>query len=75
MQAGQVVSYHQQISLKEVSHASAVTYTSGVLVVGYFTLDEYGRMATYRLDNQGELTIDSHEKVSSFDQGNQRGLE
>ena len=72
MQAGQVVSYHQQISLKEVSHASAVTYTSGVLVVGYFTLDEYGRMATYRLDNQGELTIDSHEKVSSFDQGNQK---
>lgn len=64
-----VISYHQQISLKEVSHASALSYTSGVLVVGYFTLGEYGRMATYRLNNQGELTIASQEKVSSFDQG------
>lgn len=64
-----VISYHQQLSLKEVSHASALTYTSGVLVVGYFTLNEYGRMATYRLNDQGELTINSHEKISSFDQG------
>ncbi|WP_253295778.1 YncE family protein [Enterococcus raffinosus] len=64
-----VISYHQQLSLREVSHASALTYTSGVLVVGYFTLNEYGRMATYRLNDQGELTIASHEKISSFDQG------
>lgn len=64
-----VISYHQQLALKEVSHASALTYTSGVLVVGYFTLNEYGRMATYRLNDQGELTIASHEKLSSFDQG------
>lgn len=64
-----VISYHQQLALKEVSHASALTYTSGVLVVGYFTLNEYGRMATYRLNDQGDLTIASHEKISSFDQG------
>lgn len=72
LKADRVVSYHQQISLKEVSHASALTYTSGVLVVGYFTLNEYGRMATYRLNDQGELRISSQEKISSFDQGEQK---
>lgn len=72
MENQRVISYHQQISLKEVSHASALTYTSGVLVVGYFTLNEYGRMATYRLNDQGELSIASQEKVSSFDQGKQK---
>lgn len=64
-----VVAYHQQISLNNIARASALTYTSGVLVVGYFTLDEYGRMSTYRLNDQGELTTTSQEKVSSFDAG------
>ncbi|MBU5584795.1 hypothetical protein KQJ29_35290, partial [Enterococcus sp. S181_ASV_20] len=59
----------RQMCIRDRSHASALTYTSGVLVVGYFTLNEYGRMATYRLNDQGELTIASHEKLSSFDQG------
>jgi len=66
---GSVISYHQQILLKELSHASALTYNSGVLVVGYFTLGEYGRMATYRLNSQGDLMIAADEKISSFDQG------
>lgn len=71
MKDHQLINYHQQIALKEVSRASALTYTSGVLVVGHFALNEYGRMATYRLNRQGELTADSREKVSSFDQGKQ----
>lgn len=66
-----VVTYHQQISLNNITRASALAYTSGVLVVGYFTLNEYGRMSTYRLNDQGELTTTSQEKVSSFDAGRQ----
>lgn len=66
-----VVAYHQQISLNNIARASALTYTSGVLVVGYFTLNEYGRMSTYRLNVQGELTTTSQEKVSNFDAGQQ----
>ena len=72
LKADRVVSYHQQISLKEVSHASALTYTSGVLVVGYFTLNEYGRMATYRLNDQGELRISSQEKSLILTKGSRK---